>query len=103
VDPSDLVTVADALAVARSAYEDLVTLAEDIDEEWSYINDLAAAWNARFDEVAAARGREPAGHGVATAATTLAAEAATIDDPHRAIDWLSTLPQVILVALGERP
>ena len=24
-------------------------------------------------------------------------------DPHRAIDWLSTFPQVVLVALGERP
>jgi hypothetical protein len=28
---------------------------------------------------------------------------ARIDDPHRAIDWLSTFPQVVLVALGERP
>ena len=30
-------------------------------------------------------------------------EARLISDPHRAIDWLSTLPQVVLVALGERP
>ena len=29
--------------------------------------------------------------------------AAAITDPHRAIDWLSTYPQVVLIALGERP
>ena len=28
-------------------------------------------------------------------------EVELIDDPHRAIDWLSTFPQVVLVALGE--
>jgi hypothetical protein len=26
-----------------------------------------------------------------------------ITDPHRAIDWLSTFPQVALLALGETP
>ncbi|MEO7663514.1 MAG: hypothetical protein ABIV26_00175, partial [Candidatus Limnocylindrales bacterium] len=31
----------------------------------------------------------------------LIAEADAITDPHRAIDWLSTLPQAALVALGE--
>ena len=30
-------------------------------------------------------------------------ESGAIDDPHRAIDWLSTFPQLLLVALGERP
>jgi hypothetical protein len=30
-------------------------------------------------------------------------EIARISDPHRAIDWLSTFPQVTLLALGERP
>ena len=27
-------------------------------------------------------------------------EIGRIEDPHRAIDWLSTFPQVVLVALG---
>jgi len=31
----------------------------------------------------------------------LVAEADMVGDPHRAIDWLSTLPQATLVALGE--
>ena len=30
-------------------------------------------------------------------------EIGRIADPHRAIDWLSTFPQVVLLALGERP
>ncbi len=30
-------------------------------------------------------------------------EIGRIEDPHRAIDWLSTFPQVVLLALGERP
>jgi hypothetical protein len=28
-------------------------------------------------------------------------EIGRINDPHRAIDWLSTFPQVVLLALGE--
>ncbi len=30
-------------------------------------------------------------------------EIGRIVDPHRAIDWLSTFPQVVLVAVGEVP
>jgi hypothetical protein len=96
-------TIGDAIAAARPAYDDLTALAEDVEDEWSYINDLAAAWVRRLEEVADARGHEPAGAGVAEALPLLVAEAAAIDDPHRAIDWLSTFPQVLLVALGERP
>jgi hypothetical protein len=29
-------------------------------------------------------------------------EIGRIEDPHRAIDWLSTFPQVTLLAVGER-
>jgi hypothetical protein len=96
-------TIGDAIAVARLAYDDLTGLAEDVEDEWSYINDLAAAWIDRMDEVADARGHEVAGSGVAEAVPALVAEVAALDDPHRAIDWLSTFPQVLLVALGERP
>jgi hypothetical protein len=31
----------------------------------------------------------------------LAREASTISDPNRAIDWLSTLPQLTLAIVGE--
>jgi hypothetical protein len=106
VDPSEVVpiaTVDDVIAAARPAYEALAELAEDIEDEWSYVTDLSAAWIERMDEVASARGAEPVGSGIAPAIAALAEEAARIDDPHRAIDWLSTYPQVLLVALGERP
>ena len=96
-------TVADAIAAARPAYDELTSLAEDIEDEWSYVNDLATAWIERMDDVADARGREPAPGGVAAAVPALVAEVAALDDPHRAIDWLSTFPQVLLIALGERP
>ena len=29
-------------------------------------------------------------------------EIGRISDPHRAIDWLSTFPQIVLITLGER-
>lgn len=103
MEPTSIDTVADAIAAAQPAYDALAELAEEVEDEWSYINDLAAAWRDRFDEVAAARGHEPAADGVAAAVDALATEAAAVDDPHRAIDWLSTYPQVILIALGERP
>ena len=96
-------TIGDAIAAARPAYDALTSLAEDVEDEWSYINDLSTAWNERLDEVADARGDEPAGDGVAEALPALIAEVEALDDPHRAIDWLSTFPQVLLIAVGERP
>ena len=102
-EPVDIETIADAIAAARPAYEALATLGEDVEDEWSYVTDLAAAWGERFDEVVGARGHEPVSDGVAAGVDALVAEADAIDDPHRAIDWLSTFPQVLLVAVGERP
>jgi hypothetical protein len=55
-------TVDEAIDHALAAYARLTELAEEIEDEWSYVN-----------------------------------------DPHRAIDWLSTFPQVALLALGETP
>ena len=96
-------TIGDAIAAARPAYDDLTALAEEVEDEWSYVNDLGAAWIERLDAVADARGEEPAGAGVAEAVPALVTEVGLLDDPHRAIDWLSTFPQVLLIALGDRP
>jgi hypothetical protein len=96
-------TVGDVLAVARAGYDDLLALAEEIEDEWSETNDLATAWRDRIDEVAAARGAEAARDRLAAAVAALVDEARSVDDPHRAIDWLSTFPQVLLIALEERP
>jgi hypothetical protein len=96
-------SIAALLADARSAYDALQARAEEVEDEWSYVNDLADAWRMRFDEVEAARGHAPADAAVVGALEALTAEGEAIDDPHRAIDWLSTWPQLLLIALGERP
>jgi hypothetical protein len=58
-------------------------------------------------DAARGRGGRPGEEALAAARGVAVArvvdEAGLIADPHRAIDWLSTLPQVALVALGERP
>ena len=96
-------TVAEAIERALSAYAGLAELGEGIEDEWSYVNDLASAWRDRLESVAAAR--PDAALDVATEAAIDRAidEIARITDPHRAIDWLSTFPQVTLLALGETP
>jgi hypothetical protein len=105
VDPTATASprLADTIASAWLAYESLVALGEEIEDEWSYVNDLAASWRARLLEVEQVRGREAAVPEAAAAVAALIAEAAAVDDPNRAIDWLSTFPQVLLIALGERP
>jgi hypothetical protein len=94
-------TVADVVDRALAGFDVLATTAEPIADEWQYLTDLDTVWRARLRAVAEARGAEPAPPGAEAAVEELAAEAGRITDPHRAIDWLSTLPQVALAALGE--
>jgi hypothetical protein len=94
-------TVADLIARARAAFERLAATAEPVSEEFQYLADLETVWGARLKAVADARGADPAPVGAEAAIDALEAEAAEITDPHRAIDWMSTLPQVALAALGE--
>lgn len=95
------VTIAACIARALEGFEVLATTAEPIEDEFQYTSDLATVWRGRLDAVASARGAEPAPVGAPEAMEALVAEAGAITDPHRAIDWLSTLPQVALAALGE--
>ena len=83
-----------------SALADLVALSESVDDEWIYVHDLETVWVARLRAVGAERTMDPPA-GVAAAIDALIDEAHRIADPHRAIDWLSTLPQATLVAIGE--
>jgi len=94
-------TVADLIDRARAAFEVLATTAEPVSDELQYLADLETVWGARLKAVSDARGAEPAPFGAEEALEALEAEAAAIADPHRAIDWMSTLPQVALAALGE--
>ena len=87
-------TVEAVIERALAAYAALVEVGEEIDDEWSYIQDEA---------VAAARGPETVDPSIDDAIERAIDEIGGIEDPHRAIDWLSTFPQVTLLALGERP
>jgi hypothetical protein len=82
----------------------LAALGETIQDEWTYVHDLETVWTARLRAVAAAdrpAASLPAHAELEAAIDRLVAEADLVTDPHRAIDWLSTLPQATLVALGE--
>ena len=84
----------------------LVSLGEAIPDEWTYVHDLETVWAARLRSVAAGFAAAPATGATPEAELDVAideliGEADRIVDPHRAIDWLSTLPQATLVALRE--
>ncbi len=92
-----------AIDRALTAYAALTELGEDVDDEWTYVTDLSAAWSDRFEAVATARRGESIAPEVDAAIDRAIDEIGRITDAHRAIDWLSTFPQVVLVALGEAP
>jgi hypothetical protein len=96
-------TISEALERALDAYAVLAELGEGIEDEWSYVNDLTDAWRTRFDEVIARHGEADASDETSAAVDRAIDEIQRIEDPHRAIDWLSTFPQVVLVAVGARP
>ena len=96
-------TTREAIERALAAYVVLEELGEQIEDEWSYVADLTDAWRTRFDEVVAHRGDSELSDEASAAVDVAVDEIARIEDPHRAIDWLSTFPQVVLLSLGERP
>lgn len=83
------------------AYEDLVALGETVQDEWTYVNELAAAWRKHLHNRLDPRAQESVSPAATLAIAEACTEASLVADPHRAIDWLSTFPQVVLIALGE--
>ena len=96
-------TIRDVIDRALDAYAALAELGEDVEDEWTYVNELEQAWRDRLDEVAAAHGDDAAEALTVAAIDRAIEEIGGIADPHRAIDWLSTFPQVVLIALREVP
>jgi len=96
-------TIRDVLERALDAYAALSELGEDVEDEWTYVNELSEAWRNRLEEVVVARGHDLPDEGAAAAVDRAIEEIGGIADPHRAIDWLSTFPQIVLIALGESP
>ncbi len=95
-------SIADLTGRVLDAYDTLASLGEDVEDEWSYVNDLSTVWRERIATVTSARAAEMVGMPVMEAVDRLIDEVGLITDPHRAIDWLSTFPQVLLLALGEQ-
>jgi hypothetical protein len=95
-------TLGDQARAALAAYERLATLAEEIEDEWTYVTDLFAAWRERIEELIDLRGSESVTPLEEAAIGRAIDEIGRISDPHRAIDWLSTFPQIVLVTLEER-
>lgn len=96
-------TIQSAIDRALDAYDVLTELGETIEDEWSYVTDLSEAWRTRLEGVASSRGHDAVAAEISTAIDRAIEEIGLIADPHRAIDWLSTFPQVVLVALAETP
>lgn len=96
-------TIRDLIDRALDAYAVLEERGEEIEDEWSYVADLSDAWRTRLDAIAAHHGTAEAPDEAAAAVDLAIDEIGRIEDPHRAIDWLSTFPQVVLLAIGERP
>ena len=94
-------TIQTAIERALEAYGELTELGETIEDEWSYVNDLSDAWRTRLEVVLSTRGEEAVADAVSIAIDRAIEEIGLIADAHRAIDWLSTFPQVVLIALGE--
>ncbi len=53
---SEAVTIGQVLDDALAAYEELAELAESVEEEWTYVTDVTAAWRDRLEVVVAERG-----------------------------------------------
>lgn len=94
-------TVAELIDQALAAYDTLEELGESVEDEWSYVTDIHAAWRATLTETALAIGRQTVTDRQVAAVERIVDEVGRIGDPHRAIDWLSTFPQAILLAVGD--
>jgi hypothetical protein len=94
-------TLGDQARAALAACERLGNLAEEIEEEWTYVTDLVAAWRERIEDLIDERGAESVTSLEAAAIDRAIDEVGRISDPHRAIDWLSTFPQIVLVSLRD--
>ncbi len=91
----------DVLQGAIATLESLGALGEEIEDEWTYVTDLVAAQRLRLEAIAERRGDDPVSDAVEQAVELAAEEAGLITDPHRAIDWLSTFPELVALAVGE--
>lgn len=90
----------DVVERALEAYRALAELGERVEEEWQYVIDLVAAHSADLRAVADAQPGRNLPPTAVRAVEVAIEEVRLIADPHRAIDWLSTFPQVVRLAVA---
>jgi hypothetical protein len=89
------------LARATAGLEALGLLAEAVEDEWTFVTELVDAQQARLEDIADRRGSRDVAAERAAAVDAAIEEIGRITDPHRAIDWLSTFPDLVALALDE--
>jgi hypothetical protein len=80
-----------------AAYRALGALAETVEAEWQYVTDLVDAYAAALE---ALRVGPPLPLESVVALDEAIEEIGLIVDPHKAIDWLSTFPHLVGLAVG---
>ena len=101
--PASGPAISTVIARALDAYAELGTLGEQIADEWQYVNDLVAVHSADLRSLAEPDPNRPIPAAAAGAVDLAIEEIRFISDPHRAIDWLSTFPQIVRIALTLPP
>jgi len=92
--------VASVVERALEAYRALAELGERVEDEWQYVNDLLTVHSADMRALVNDDGGRVLPAERVAAVDALIAEVALLADPHRAIDWLSTFPQVLGLAVA---
>jgi len=94
--------IQDVVERALQAYRALAELGEQVEDEWQYVNDLLAVHSADLRAAAAAQPGRNLPPAAVRAVELAIEEVGLIADPHRAIDWLSTFPQIVRLAVAPR-
>lgn len=93
-------TAAAVVARALVAYRALADLGEQVTDEWQYVTDLTAVYSADLNSLAADFATLQVAPDAIRAVDLAIEEIGLIADPHRAIDWLSTFPQIVRLTLA---
>ena len=89
----------DVIARAIDAYQALAELAENIEDEWQYVTALVDAYLPVIETLGASDTADTLTAPQIEAVDELITEIGLITDPHKAIDWLSTFPNVLALIL----
>lgn len=96
-------TASEVIERVLAAYHALGELGESVVDEWQYVNDLVAVHTADLRALATADPGRTLRPAEISAVDLAIEEIGLIVDPHRAIDWLSTFPQIVRLAVGPVP